>query len=131
VRSGGGGDVRMRRPRLRVAVDWDGTLVGPEQEWLPGAREALRTMLARNCAVVVHTCRANYAAGAAAVRAGLDEAGFVAVDVKGKEEADVYVDDRALRFEGSWPAALDELTTRQVREQRRRASGASERRVKR
>lgn len=104
---------------LTVAVDFDGTLVR-DGVWLPGAKEAIRELWARDVLVVVHTCRANTVEGAALVAGALLELGHPPVGPRGgrrlyvhtdlgKPFADVYVDDKALRFDGDWSATLAEI----------------------
>lgn len=92
-----------------IALDWDLTLVDEQQEWLVGAQEALRALLRSGYTVWVHTCRANYTAGQELVTSKLVAGGFEgwlrSGDLElwlgeGKPNADIYVDDRALRFEG-------------------------------
>lgn len=92
---------------MTIAVDWDGVLADPQsQEWLPGAQAALRKIIAEGHTVVVHTCRANWPEGAAAVEAKLAAAGLAGVEVVGKPRADVYVDDRAVHFDRDWEPVL-------------------------
>lgn len=91
-----------------VAVDWDGVLVGGGQEWLPGAVDGLHA-LARRHKVIVHTCRANWPEGRQSVLSRLAEAGFSSLDVYPKPEAAVYLDDRALRFTGSWDGVVKQI----------------------
>lgn len=84
-----------------VSFDWDNCLVDGNQEWLEGAKEALR-LAERKRGAFIHSCRANYAAGYALIRGKLDESGFTHVEIKAKPTASVYVDDLALRFDGDW-----------------------------
>lgn len=86
----------------RVALDWDGTLVdASSQEWLPGARSAIRQLRAKGYDPFVHTCRANWPEGRAAVEAKLRAAHLV-MDVIAKPDACLYVDNLAATFRGDW-----------------------------
>lgn len=99
-----------------ICVDWDGTLVdGQTQEWLPGAQQALRELLSMYRTVIVHTCRANWPEGRAQVEAKLAAAHFYDLQIVAKPQADFYIDDQAIRFEG-WPQTLAPL--RAARSQR-------------
>jgi hypothetical protein len=102
-----------------IAVDWDGVLVDRRQKWLPGAPEALIEMLGRGFDIVIHTCRANWPEGLADVETMMRQIpqplstppGFkrprrwTIHKASGKPQADLYLDDQAVRFI-SWPQAL-------------------------
>lgn len=94
-----------------IAVDWDSTLYSDETGWLPDAKRALKVLKRRGFKVVIHSCRAKYPVGEQYIRAALFTAGLDLEVTAVKPDADVYLDDKALRFEGDWPAAL-----RQIRE---------------
>jgi hypothetical protein len=102
---------------MTVACDWDGVLADPQtQEWLPGAQQALRRILSAGHRVIVHTCRANWPEGLAAVRQKLAAAGLP-VDVwadQGKPHADLYIDDRAVHFGGDWSEIVQQLERRKT-----------------
>lgn len=90
-----------------VAVDWDATLVDENQEWLPGALDALRWLRRQKHLVVIHTARANYADGLAGIEAKLAKH-KLQFKIEPKPYADIYVDDKGFRFE-RWPEVLKEI----------------------
>jgi predicted mannosyl-3-phosphoglycerate phosphatase (HAD superfamily) len=93
-----------------VAVDWDNTLYTAEQGWLPDAKRALKVLKRRGHKVVVHSSRAQYDGGRQFIRAALREAGYPDLEVTAEKiDADVYVDDKGLRFEGDWADTLRRL----------------------
>jgi hypothetical protein len=130
---------------LNFAVDLDGTLAEWDEDhfvcgtWKPGAQEALRTILTvptpGENRVIVHSCRATWAAGGGtrAVEQFILNGGFVPILVdqanqetwvsarevgdvielrvgiwvgRGKPIAHWYVDDRAIEFKGNWETTL-------------------------
>lgn len=110
--------------RLTAIVDWDGTCVPnawPDRpnEWLPGAREALRELLDAGWDVKIHSTRLHELdvsldpnptrdEDLAYVRSMLDEADLqeVGICAESKPPAAVYVDDKNLRFSGDWDETL-------------------------
>lgn len=115
-----------------IAVDWDGCCVEeiwPRQgDWLPGAQDALRE-LAEQYDVYIWTTRIvgreyedwhkvvpeeKVAAEIAYIRGMLDDAGLEHVNIfvgypdhgVGKISVKAYIDDRAIRFDGNWSAAV-------------------------
>lgn len=100
---------------MTVATDWDGTLVDTKtQEWLPGALDALKTLLREGHRVIVHTCRANWPEGLASIEAKLALAGVVGAHVwtgQGKPHAHLYVDNQAVTFDGEWEPILSHVST--------------------
>lgn len=110
----------------RYAVDWDGTIVTdawPNMgEWQPGAIQSLRTLLTRG-EVVVHSCRVapfetdeatprNPLIEATKIRLMLDMEGLWDVEVwmrPYKPPARVYIDNRAVRFNGDWPEVMTQV----------------------
>lgn len=97
-----------------VAVDWDDTLVDAKtQQWLPGAEQALQRLLGQFGTVIIHTSRASWPAGRNQIETKLGETVSQAiigsrVTIEPKPLADVYIDDKAVRFDG-WEAALGEV----------------------
>lgn len=91
--------------RLTVAIDWDGTLVGPEGDWLPGAHAALTALLTRGHRVLIHTCRANWDGGIDQIQERLGPLA-TKVTIHPKVDADLYVDDKAHHFTGDWTPVL-------------------------
>jgi capsule biosynthesis phosphatase len=119
---------------VRIAIDLDGTLCpikGENEKYedllpLPGAVERLRELRAQGHYVIImtarnmKTCEANV--GRVMRNVGLitlswlerhgveyDEIHF------GKPNAELYIDDRALRF-GSWAAITTDLISREARQ---------------
>lgn len=92
---------------LKLAIDWDGTLVDTDQKWLDGARDALRFLVVRH-KVLIHSCRANWDGGEQEIRQRLGPLNGQ-VEIAGKPIADVYIDNQAMRFDGNWPAVLAAL----------------------
>jgi hypothetical protein len=91
-----------------VAVDWDHTLVDRQQEWLPGAERALNDLIRMCDHVIIHTCRASWPQGLEGIVAKLGRtARFVSVEAK--PLADIYIDDKAVRYTGDWDETLDGL----------------------
>lgn len=92
-----------------VACDWDDVLVDAKtQQWLPGAQQALRELISMFPRVFIHTCRANWPEGLAQVRHALADASFYDIEIVPKPLADIYLDDKAVRFE-SWPLVMAPL----------------------
>ncbi len=114
----------------RVCVDWDGTLVDdnrwPEMgDWLPGAPEAIHALAGRFDEVVIWTCRTapvdlNEETARdpwPQIRAihkmldDIDAPSNVAVwRAPYKPPAAYYIDNRAIRFNGSWSTTLAAVT---------------------
>lgn len=99
---------------MLIALDFDGVLhdatniptgkrMGPP---MPGALDAVRALVARGHALVVHTTRGDIGAH---VTNWLRYFEFPAMPVTNiKPNADVFIDDRAIRFT-DWPSALAAL----------------------
>jgi predicted mannosyl-3-phosphoglycerate phosphatase (HAD superfamily) len=121
-------DLRADQPRVRhplpqswlqprtaslmdIAVDFDGTLVDQQLQWLPGALEALQRMVKAGHKVIIHSCRANWPEGMASIEHKLQAAGLgIPIwDQPGKPAADIYVDDRAVHFANNWAEIIVQL----------------------
>jgi 5'(3')-deoxyribonucleotidase len=107
--------------RYTVAVDFDGVLHSYTSPWVnattipdppvPGAIEWL-TVIAHDFDVVIFTTRGETIEGQVAVLEWLRNHGLNGIQIKAvtarKPPALVYIDDRAWRFEGTFPTA-DEI----------------------
>jgi len=103
----------MSRPKT-IMVDLDGVICSEEMffdrplaEPIGGAREALQKLRDAGHTVVIYTARSwgEYRV----TKRWLDDHGFAYDGLHmGKPVADVWIDDRALRF-GDWAQTLDEL----------------------
>jgi hypothetical protein len=111
----------------KIAVDLDGTLIEkqwPELgDWLPGAQEAMRSLLAAGHTVYLYTARlssfhpsgdkkdlAVLAEQYQQVRQLLDDAGLEAIDICAFDKPfwHLLIDDRAMRFAGR-PGTWDKI----------------------
>lgn len=107
--------------RETISLDFDGVLHDyragwtgyvPEGEPVPGARAAVLALLAMDYEVVISSCRAYTQIGREGIREWLGKHGFPVERLHvtcEKPHAAHYVDDRAIRFEGEWPAVFDQL----------------------
>jgi len=105
----------MAEKKRRIAVDLDGVLhdyttwdgLAPTGDPVPGAQRFITNLLEDGYEVFVFSARAGEKGGPAAIRQWLSENEFPQMDVTDKKiPADVYVDDRGFRFEGSFDDAL-------------------------
>ncbi len=105
----------MARPKT-IMVDLDGVICTEERTFerplakpIPGAREALARLKEAGHTIIIYTAR-NWPEYRA-TKQWLDERGFAydALEM-GKPVADVWIDDRALRF-NDWHGVLNELTS--------------------
>ena len=114
-----------QRPTEKIAIiDFDGTLckfafpdVGPPE---PHVREALETLKDAGYTIKIHSCRtATYWGNVeerihhvASIYDFMREYGLpydeVILNID-KPIADVYIDDRAIRYEGNWPEIAEVL----------------------
>lgn len=118
---------------MRIAIDLDGTICpikGPNQSYaelepLPGAVERLRQLRAAGHYVIILTAR-NMATYQSNVGKVMKNIGKITLDwlerygveydevYFGKPNAEVYLDDRGIRFT-SWAEVTDELLEREAR----------------
>lgn len=111
-------DTRTRPPI--IAVDFDNTLVTTDEQGVMspvvGAAEVLQILEKEGWYIIINTCRGEKSD----VSAALDffniphhqvnaQSPFAPSGVSNKVMADVYVDDRALRFDGDWYKTAREL----------------------
>lgn len=91
-----------------LAIDWDGT-IEDNAGFLPGAEESLRALLKSGYKIWIHSCRCNFDAGANYIAGRIGELGFQRpleagqIELwlgEGKPPADLYIDDKGLRFDG-------------------------------
>lgn len=98
-----------------VAVDFDGVLHSYTSGWkgaeivpdapVPGGQEFVRDLMYAGYTPVVHSSRASSHAGRDAIVSWLQYHGFPEMHVtQFKPAALVYLDDRAMRFNGRWPS---------------------------
>jgi hypothetical protein len=102
-----------------IAIDFDGVIHGYESGWtgpvpgdppVPGAREGIAGIRALGFQVVVFTCRALTDEGRRGIVGWLAQHGIEVDEVTAiKPHAELYVDDRAWRFEGDWSELLEDL----------------------
>jgi hypothetical protein len=96
---------------MKISLDWDGVIVDRiTGEWIPGAEDALRDLLVRNHELFIHSCRCGYPEGRESILEKLADVHLrkhIHVHAK-KPAADVYVDDKAVTFQG-WPDTLQLL----------------------
>lgn len=101
---------------MRIGVDLDGTLaeyhgyVGPNHvgNLLPGAKKWLEELVAAGHEVLIFTARGNEPEGLAATMAWIKAQGIEPL-IKGVTASklysfDLFLDDRAVRFEGTYPS---------------------------
>lgn len=88
---------------------WKGPDVIPDPP-VPGMAEAFHRLLSLGWQIVVQSSRARYPGGREAIKAYMRMHGFPEVPVTSeKHPAELYIDDRGLRFDGSVPALLDAI----------------------
>lgn|SRR5574340_33405 len=107
----------------RLSFDFDGVLHSYSSGWqgpdvigdppVPGMAAALHRLAALGWTLSVCSSRARYPEGKAAMEAWLGEHGFpMGMEISSEKlPAELYVDDRALRFDGCVPAMLEAIDT--------------------
>lgn len=125
----------------KICVDFDGVLhsyvsgwtgTEPADEAVSGAREFVHFLMQEGFAVYVLSCRARDAAGVAGMERWLSRHGFppgITVTVE-KPHAELYVDDKGLRFEGDFADIIIRIRERRLtpwnqaaRDEKRRRDG--------
>jgi len=110
---------------ITVAVDFDDTLVCYDDQGkmypAPGARESLKRLKNLGCKVIIHTCRTTEARERGNLN---EEISFIArtleqfdffyddIFIGSKLIADIYVDDRAVSYNGDWKETTTECSKR-------------------
>lgn len=101
-----------------ICIDFDGVLHSYTSGWkgagtisdppTPGAQEFVRALQASGWKVVIQSARAASVEGTVAITDWLRHWGFPHLEVvHGKPFAVLYLDDRGMRFNGSWPTLSD------------------------
>ena len=101
-----------------VAIDLDGCIVDYSRGWkgenvfgaiIPGCREALKRMKAEGHKIIIHTCRSvtkeliQYLDDSEIPYDSINEdVLYTHPQNNRKVHADVYIDDRAINFNGNW-----------------------------
>ena len=104
----------------RVAVDFDGVIHQFTTPWIrpseipdpptEGCAVALAMLIMAYDEVVIYSCRAETSAGRQAIEDYMHEHSLPYTSITDKKPvAEVYIDDRAVRFEGNWPSVLHQL----------------------
>jgi len=104
-----------------ICIDFDGTIADYSKGWqgddkfgeiFPGAAKAINTLKAMGWRVIIFTCREDNKA----LRDYLKEQGISFDEINGGQQqgspkpvADVYIDDKGLRFQGDWMKSLEEI----------------------
>lgn len=104
-----------------IAVDFDGVISTYENGWMGpvptdppviGARAGLAALKAMGYGVVVFSCRALTHEGRDGIKRWLRDWDIEVDEVTGiKPHASLYLDDRAMRFDGDWEAVVRALLT--------------------
>lgn len=95
----------------RYALDWDGTCVDENGEWIDGAVAAIRK-LRKTGVVIIHSSKASWDGGHALITMKLRDTGLKldkTLQITAKPRADVYLDNQAIRFTGSWVEAMRQI----------------------
>ena len=109
--------------KKRLSFDFDGVLHSYTSGWqgaeiipdppVPGMAAALHRLAALGWDISVCSSRARSSEGVAAIDAWLLENGFPSGMIVSSEKlpAELYIDDRALRFDGCVPVMLEAIDT--------------------
>jgi hypothetical protein len=107
-----------------ISVDFDNTLVSYDKNGksfpVQGASEAMKTLKALGCHIVIHTCRVGIAMENGNLKDELQfiqsllkayEIPFDEIHLQAKPIADFYIDDRAIHFDGDWGAPVKKIVS--------------------
>lgn len=92
---------------MKLAIDWDGTLVDAEGDWLPGALDALRWLKRAGHIVIIHSARASWEGGRAEIQAKLDSV-KLPFKIEAKPRADAYIDNNTIQYT-RWPDIVSQV----------------------
>ena len=92
-----------------LALDFDHTIVNGDKP-IEGAKEAINLLREQGHKILIHSC--NNRKWIERVLNNNDIRYDWIWDEPGKPIADLYVDDRALHFEGDWKVAVRKITDR-------------------
>lgn len=109
----------IERPRRTICLDFDGVLHSYRSGWcgaeiipdppIHGTKQAVER-LRTQFRVVVHSARSHSEEGRRAIQAWLEKHGIVVDEVcEHKPPAYLYVDDRAVRFQGNWDDVMIDI----------------------
>ena len=100
----------------RIAIDFDNTIInkppkglstihGVFDDVIPGAVETINELYCKGYIIYIHTARQELNE----VVEFLKDHGIMFNKIYHKPEADIYVDDRGLKFNGNWVDTFDEI----------------------
>ncbi len=96
---------------LHEYQEWDGPV--PKNKPVEGALDFINKVIDMGYEVVIHSARASTKRGREGIRRWLKEYNFPKIKVTHKKpHAEVYVDDRAYRFEGDFKRTLKFLRSK-------------------
>lgn len=107
----------MTRKQITLAIDFDEVIQSRKTakqgavfgQPIPGALEALADFIDAGCRVVIHSCVAHTPAGYQAIEQWLEDHDADYHDITAvKPVADVYLDDKAIRFT-DWDSATADI----------------------
>lgn len=107
-----------------IAVDFDNTLIESEDGYyyaLPGAKESLRRLREDGHKIIIYTCRTGIAAADGQLSQEIEfikrclaefDIEYDEIFLGEKLIANIYIDDRAVSYEGDWEETLTRVQSR-------------------